>query len=126
MPPRPRRRQYREPIAPGEFHQVVREYLLTGKHPEADAPSEVREIPWEPGRAERLWKLHRSELLAEAKRRGFSPFAAALFECASPLPRLPQWHVHVADPRGLLDRCAAIWPCQHCGSHECSPSTCLS
>jgi hypothetical protein len=126
MPPKPVRRRYREPVTPaGELHPVIGEFLLTGTHPPADAPDEVRFIAFEPDRAERHWRKHRRELIAEAKRRGFGPFALGLFGGAT-LPRLPQWRMHRPNPLSFLGDHPKVRACPHCGSRDLGPSSCLS
>jgi hypothetical protein len=125
MPPKPRLRQYREPMMPiGELHPDIKLYLLEGKHPPSDAPDELRNIPYQPARAEKLWRSHKRELLAEGRRRGFSPFAMDLFESKS-LPGLPAWRWHCADPRPTLMGQPAT-ACVHCLSRDTTMTACLS
>jgi hypothetical protein len=98
---------------------------LTGAHPGGDAPAAVREIAWEADRGERLWRAHRRELIAEAKRQAFSPFALWLFEGTS-LPGLRQWRQHALDPRKFLRDSPVLQPCLHCGGRDPRPPSCLS
>ena len=125
MPPKPKLRTYREPMMPaGELHPVVKAYLLEGTYPPLNAPDEVRDIPFEPARAERLWKAHKRELLAEGKRKGYSPFAVDLFE-DKPLAGLQAWRRHEPDPRPIL-RGGRVKACPHCGRSGFDVKACLS
>ena len=124
MPPKPKLRTYREPMPAGELHPIIKAFLLTGTMPPLDAPDEVRDVAFEHARAERLWKLHKRELLAEGKRRGFSPFGMDLFEDKA-LPGLPAWRAHSPDPRPIL-RGGKVRPCPHCGRAGFDVKACLS
>lgn len=115
-----RKRAGRE--AEGPLHPAIAEFLLTGRVP-PEAPDSAADIPFEPTRAERLWRVHRAVLLAEARRRHCSPFAMTLFE-GKDLPGLPSWGWHSADPRPLLsDR--PVRPCPRCGSTDLRLPSCL-
>jgi hypothetical protein len=125
MPPKPTRRRYREPIAaPGELPPMIVEFLLTGRGPGRDAPAEVRGIEFEYARWERLWRTHRRRLVAEARVRGFSPFAMREVD-GKGLPGLPQWRLHRPDPLPTLAG-RRVRPCAHCGSADLAPTTCLA
>lgn len=122
MAPKPKLRQYRQPIAPaGELHPAARAFLLTGEMPADTAPSEVRGIAWDDALARRWWREHRRSLLAEAKRRGFSPWGLYAFEDRT-LRGLRFYGNHAPTPR--LDRPAM--PCPSCGSAATGELVCLS
>jgi hypothetical protein len=116
-----RARRARE--ASGTLHAAAIEYFVTGQMP-ADAPAAVDALQWDATAAELLWKAHRVALLAEAKRRGVSPFGLGVFE-GRELPGLPAWGSHFADPRPVLnDR--PVLPCPRCGSSDPAPLSCLA
>ena len=98
------------------------EFLLTGSIAEG-APDDVVAFLWATAPAEALWRAHRVPLMAEAKRRGVSPFALWLFE-GREAPGVPVWRRHFADPRPMLAGREVI-PCPHCGSRDVKPTSCL-
>jgi hypothetical protein len=102
------------------LHPHLEAYLLEGETPPDDAGAEVRGIEHDHERAKRLWRRHRSRLLAEARGRGFNAYAVALFD-DDEVPGLPSYRRHQPDPR------AQPWrPCRHCRSRDLEPHACLS